>query len=89
MLCVPDTVFCSSSMRLRVRVQRQTSRVELAGDDPGLTELIGHIREALVSSHGFRSVPQPLRCGDACDVTPWTDVFSVCVSAQTHPSVCL
>lgn len=46
-----------SSMKLRVRINRQTSRVELLGEDPSLKELIDHIRETVLSSHGLRSDP--------------------------------
>lgn len=44
-------------MRLRVRVRRQTSRVELQGEDPSLTELIQVVRDTMLTSHGLRSVP--------------------------------
>lgn len=45
------------SMRLRVRVRRQTSRVELQGEDPSLTELIQVVRDTVLTLHGLRSVP--------------------------------
>lgn len=40
-------------MKLRVRIRRQTSRVELAGREPSVAELMGHIRETLLTSHGL------------------------------------
>ncbi|XP_061571211.1 F-box only protein 7 [Cololabis saira] len=40
-------------MKLRVRIRRQTSRVELLGDEPGVTELRDVIRGMLTSSHGL------------------------------------
>uniref|UniRef100_UPI0037E8E157 F-box only protein 7 isoform X2 n=1 Tax=Semicossyphus pulcher TaxID=241346 RepID=UPI0037E8E157 len=40
-------------MKLRVRIQRQTSRVELPGEEPSLTELTDHIKETLLSSLGL------------------------------------
>nr|XP_046234490.1 F-box only protein 7 [Scatophagus argus]XP_046234491.1 F-box only protein 7 [Scatophagus argus]XP_046234492.1 F-box only protein 7 [Scatophagus argus] len=40
-------------MKLRVRVNRQTSRVELLEEEPSLKELIDHIRETVLSSHGL------------------------------------
>ena len=42
-------------MKLRVRINRQTSRVELLGEDPSLKELIDHIKENILCSHGLRS----------------------------------
>uniref|UniRef100_A0A3B4H4U0 F-box protein 7 n=1 Tax=Pundamilia nyererei TaxID=303518 RepID=A0A3B4H4U0_9CICH len=42
-------------MKLRVRINRQTSRVELLGEDPSLKELRDHIQEMLLSSHGLSS----------------------------------
>uniref|UniRef100_A0A671WKJ9 F-box protein 7 n=1 Tax=Sparus aurata TaxID=8175 RepID=A0A671WKJ9_SPAAU len=40
-------------MKLRVRINRQTSRVELLGEDPSLKELIDHIKENVLCSHGL------------------------------------
>ncbi|XP_036977694.1 F-box only protein 7 [Acanthopagrus latus] len=40
-------------MKLRVRINRQTSRVELLGEDPSLKELIDHIKENILCSHGL------------------------------------
>uniref|UniRef100_A0A3Q0RMC8 F-box protein 7 n=1 Tax=Amphilophus citrinellus TaxID=61819 RepID=A0A3Q0RMC8_AMPCI len=42
-------------MKLRVRINRQTSRVELLGEDPSLKELRDHIKETLLRSHGLSS----------------------------------
>lgn len=42
------------SMRLRVRVRRQTSRVEVQGEDPSLTELIQVVRDTVLTLHGLR-----------------------------------
>ncbi|KAK5877146.1 hypothetical protein CesoFtcFv8_026424 [Champsocephalus esox] len=42
-------------MKLRVRILRQTSRVELSGEDPSLKDLSDLIRETLLSAHGLRS----------------------------------
>ncbi|KAL0964908.1 hypothetical protein UPYG_G00274230 [Umbra pygmaea] len=40
-------------MKLRVRINHQTSRVELEGEYPSVTELNIHIREILLPAHGF------------------------------------
>ncbi|KAG8005437.1 F-box only protein 7 [Nibea albiflora] len=40
-------------MKLRVRINRQTSRVELPGEEPSLKELLDHVREAVLPSHGL------------------------------------
>ncbi|XP_013887212.1 F-box only protein 7 isoform X2 [Austrofundulus limnaeus] len=40
-------------MKLRVRIQRQTSRVELPGGEPTLQELSDLIKQTLLSSHGL------------------------------------
>ncbi|XP_053199973.1 F-box only protein 7 isoform X2 [Scomber japonicus] len=40
-------------MKLRVRVNRQTSRVELAGEEPTLKDLIDHIKDTVLSSLGL------------------------------------
>ncbi|CAJ1054346.1 F-box only protein 7-like [Xyrichtys novacula] len=40
-------------MKLRVRLQSQTSRVDLPGEEPSLTELRDLIKETLLSSHGL------------------------------------
>ncbi|XP_069376029.1 F-box only protein 7 [Paralichthys olivaceus] len=40
-------------MKLRIRVIRQTSRVELLGEEPTVTELRDHIRETVLTSHGL------------------------------------
>ncbi|KAM6961533.1 LOW QUALITY PROTEIN: F-box only protein 7 [Tautogolabrus adspersus] len=37
-------------MKLRVRIHRQTSRVDLPGEEPSVTELRDHIKETLLSS---------------------------------------
>ncbi|XP_026002418.1 F-box only protein 7 [Astatotilapia calliptera] len=50
--CFPGS---SRIMKLRVRINRQTSRVELLGEDPSLKELRDHIQEMLLSSHGLSS----------------------------------
>ncbi|XP_052357320.1 F-box only protein 7 isoform X1 [Oncorhynchus keta] len=41
------------SMKLRVRINKQTSRVKLEGEEPTLTELNVQIREILLPSHGL------------------------------------
>ncbi|XP_070710124.1 F-box only protein 7 isoform X2 [Pempheris klunzingeri] len=40
-------------MKLRVRISRQTCRVELPGEDPSLRELTEHIRGVVLSSQGL------------------------------------
>ncbi|CAK6978032.1 F-box only protein 7 isoform X2 [Scomber scombrus] len=40
-------------MKLRVRVNKQTSRVELAGEEPTLKDLIDHIKDTVLSSLGL------------------------------------
>ncbi|XP_071358161.1 F-box only protein 7 isoform X2 [Trachinotus anak] len=40
-------------MKLRVRINRQTCRVELLGEEPSLKELSDHIKETVLPSHGF------------------------------------
>ncbi|XP_017340953.1 F-box only protein 7 [Ictalurus punctatus] len=40
-------------MKLRVRVNRRTSRVELEGPDPTLTQLSTRVKEDLLPSHGL------------------------------------
>ncbi|XP_044041977.1 F-box only protein 7 isoform X2 [Siniperca chuatsi] len=40
-------------MKLRVRINRQTSRVELPGEEPSLTALVDHIRGTVLPSHGL------------------------------------
>ncbi|XP_055769145.1 F-box only protein 7-like isoform X2 [Salvelinus fontinalis] len=40
-------------MKLRVRINKQTSRVKLEGEEPTLTELNVQIREILLPSHGL------------------------------------
>lgn len=47
-------VFFVPSMKLRVRINRQTSRVELPGGEPTLQELSDLIKQTL-SSYGLRS----------------------------------
>lgn len=42
------------NMKLRVRVNRRTSRVELEGPDPTLTQLSTRVKEDLLPSHGLR-----------------------------------
>uniref|UniRef100_A0A3B3YBM3 F-box domain-containing protein n=1 Tax=Poecilia mexicana TaxID=48701 RepID=A0A3B3YBM3_9TELE len=42
-------------MKLRVRINRQTSRVELPGEEPTLQELSDLIKQTLLSDHGLRS----------------------------------
>ncbi|XP_076016024.1 F-box only protein 7 [Genypterus blacodes] len=42
-------------MKLRVRINRQTSLVELQGEEPSVTELLDHIRHTVLPSHGLRS----------------------------------
>ncbi|XP_029901670.1 F-box only protein 7 isoform X2 [Myripristis murdjan] len=42
-------------MKLRVRINKQTSRVELVGAEPSVTELRDHIKETVLSSHGLSS----------------------------------
>ncbi|KAI3366738.1 hypothetical protein L3Q82_009222 [Scortum barcoo] len=46
-------LFVVLRMKLRVRINRQTSRVELQGEDPSLTGLRDLIKETLLSSHGL------------------------------------
>ncbi|XP_038839131.1 F-box only protein 7 isoform X3 [Salvelinus namaycush] len=41
------------NMKLRVRINKQTSRVKLEGEEPTLTELNVQIREILLPSHGL------------------------------------
>ncbi|XP_031165225.1 F-box only protein 7 [Sander lucioperca] len=45
-------------MKLRVRIRRQTSRVELPGEDPSLSQLTDLIKETLLSSHGLSADTQ-------------------------------
>lgn len=40
-------------MKLRIRVRRQTSTVELLGEDPSLRDLIDEIRGSILSAHGL------------------------------------
>ncbi|KAE8281119.1 F-box only protein 7 [Larimichthys crocea] len=40
-------------MKLRVRISRQTSRVELPGAEPSLRELLDHVRDTVLPSHGL------------------------------------
>lgn len=40
-------------MKLRVRINKQTSLVELQGEEPSFTELLLQIREILLPSHGL------------------------------------
>ncbi|KAM9334772.1 F-box only protein 7 [Symphorus nematophorus] len=40
-------------MKLRVRLNRQTSRVELLGEEPSLKELLDQIKETVLPSHGL------------------------------------
>ncbi|XP_041833243.1 F-box only protein 7 isoform X2 [Melanotaenia boesemani] len=40
-------------MKLRVRINRQTSKVELVSEEPSLTELKDLIKQMLLSSHGL------------------------------------
>ncbi|XP_030006395.1 F-box only protein 7 isoform X3 [Sphaeramia orbicularis] len=40
-------------MKLRIRVSRQTSRLELLGEDPSLKDLIDQIRGSILSTHGL------------------------------------
>uniref|UniRef100_A0A8C4GIG0 F-box protein 7 n=1 Tax=Dicentrarchus labrax TaxID=13489 RepID=A0A8C4GIG0_DICLA len=40
-------------MKLRVRIGRRTIRVELPGGEPSLKELIDHIKDTVLSSHGL------------------------------------
>ncbi|KAF7651803.1 hypothetical protein LDENG_00105120 [Lucifuga dentata] len=46
---------CLRSMKLRVRINTQTSRVELQGENPSLTHLLDHIRQHVLTSHGLSS----------------------------------
>lgn len=41
-------------MKLRVRINRQTSQVELPGQDPSLKELKDHIKETVLTFRGLR-----------------------------------
>ncbi|XP_074481759.1 F-box only protein 7 isoform X2 [Sebastes fasciatus] len=45
-------------MKLRVRINRQTSRVELPGEEPSLKELTDLIKDTVLSSHGFSADTQ-------------------------------
>lgn len=61
------SLFMFISMKLRVRIQRQTSKLELLGQEPTLKELISRIRETLLSSHGLRwEWPVSLSSCDQC-----------------------
>ncbi|KAK2859236.1 hypothetical protein Q5P01_003856 [Channa striata] len=40
-------------MKLRVRINKQTSKVELPGEEPSLKELKDHIKETVLSCHGL------------------------------------
>ncbi|TKS90388.1 F-box only protein 7 [Collichthys lucidus] len=40
-------------MKLRVRISRQTSRVELPGAEPSVKELLDHVRDTVLPSHGL------------------------------------
>ncbi|XP_076578016.1 F-box only protein 7 isoform X2 [Chaetodon auriga] len=40
-------------MKLRIRLNRQTSRVEVLGEEPSLKELIDHIKETVLPLHGL------------------------------------
>lgn len=60
-----DDVFVFISMKLRVRIQRQTSKLEVLGPEPTVGELTSRIRETLLSSHGLRWV-WPV-CLPSCD----------------------
>lgn len=42
-------------MKLRIRINKQTSRVELEGEEPNLTDLINHIKEILLPAYGLSS----------------------------------
>ncbi|XP_029350623.1 F-box only protein 7 [Echeneis naucrates] len=41
------------SMKLRIRINGNTSRVDLEGEEPSLKELIDHIKETLLSTQGL------------------------------------
>ncbi|XP_027128034.1 F-box only protein 7 isoform X1 [Larimichthys crocea] len=43
----------TTEMKLRVRISRQTSRVELPGAEPSLRELLDHVRDTVLPSHGL------------------------------------
>lgn len=49
----PVCLFVFPRMKLRVRIQRQTSRVELPGGEPTLQELSDLIKQTLLVSHGL------------------------------------
>ncbi|XP_056281172.1 F-box only protein 7 isoform X2 [Pseudoliparis swirei] len=64
-------------MKLRVRVQRQTSRVELLGEEPRLKELADHVRDTLLPSRGLSlslNGAEPLRDAgqtlSSCGIVP-------------------
>lgn len=40
-------------MKLRIRLNRQTSRVEVPGEEPSLKELIDHVKETVLPFHGL------------------------------------
>ncbi|XP_068995479.1 F-box only protein 7 [Embiotoca jacksoni] len=40
-------------MKLRVRIHRQTRKVELSGAEPSLKELSDHVKDTLLSAHGL------------------------------------
>ncbi|XP_070848503.1 F-box only protein 7 isoform X2 [Chaetodon trifascialis] len=45
-------------MKLRVRLNRQTSRVEVLGEEPSLKELADHIKETVLPLHGLGAETQ-------------------------------
>lgn len=51
-VCVRSLLF---SMKVRVRINRQTSRLELPGEEPTLQELSDLVKQTLLSCHGLRS----------------------------------
>lgn len=69
-------LFCQHRMKLRVRISRQTCRLELQGDEPSLAELRARVRDSLLTRFGLRSVWAPaLAHGD------WTHTHTHTVNA--------
>lgn len=74
-------------MKLRVRIQRQTSRLEVQGEAPTLQELAELIRQTLLPSHGLRFLH---RCSSVLILMFEEDLLNSAsiLSAPTRPSDC-
>ncbi|XP_040928419.1 F-box only protein 7 isoform X2 [Betta splendens] len=60
-------------MKLLIRIKRQTSRVELPGEVPSLRELRDHIRQTVLSSHGFSADTEFSLSLNGSELLPDTD----------------